>query len=110
MTGILLGAAAASGAPEAWRAPILAIWTHPVVGGEGAPLLAMLGSLAWLAGALATAWALRRAGSSWMVLALLAVSGLGFVLFRTHAWPGGPVAFGALAAAALLDLRPRMKA
>jgi hypothetical protein len=31
MTGILIQAAQASGTLEAWHAPIMTIWTHPVV-------------------------------------------------------------------------------
>jgi len=31
---------------------------------------------------------------------LLVVSGLGLSIFKTHAWPGGPVSFGALSLAA----------
>jgi len=31
---------------------------------------------------------------------LLAISGVSFLVFRTHAAPGGPIAFGAQAAAA----------
>jgi len=35
----------------------------------------------------------------WTPVALLAISAVSFGVFRTHAWPGGPVAFGALALA-----------
>jgi hypothetical protein len=31
---------------------------------------------------------------------LLVISALGLSIFKTHAWPGGPVSFGALAMAA----------
>jgi hypothetical protein len=104
-TGILLQAAQASGSPEAWRAPVMAIWAHPIVG-SGAmpdaapPLLAVAGSLAWTIGCLAAAFALSRGGSSWVPAVLLVISGVSFLVFKTHAWPGGPIAFGALAAAA----------
>jgi len=104
-TGILLQAAQASGSPEAWRAPVMAVWAHPIVGGAAAPdsappLLAVAGSLAWSIGCLAAAFALRRAGRSWIPVVLLAISGVSFGVFKTHASPGGPIAFGALAAAA----------
>jgi hypothetical protein len=104
-TGILVGAAHASGTPEAWRAPIMAIWAHPIVGGgatpdSAPPLLAVAGSLAWLIGCLAAGFRLRRAGTSWIPGVLLAISAVSFSVFRTHAWPGGPIAFGGLAAAA----------
>ena len=68
VTGILVNAAQTSGMPEAWRAPIDAVWTHPVVGGSPlvpAPLLAVLGSVALSVGAIAAAVSLRRAGNSW---------------------------------------------
>ena len=102
VTGILLQAAHGSDTPEAWRKPVLAIWEHPILGGSRsmAPLLAVVGALAWLVGCGAAAVAVRRAGSSWMSVLLLIVSGLGLTVFRTHAWPGGPVSFGACAAAA----------
>jgi hypothetical protein len=102
VTGVLVKAAQASGAPEAWREPVMAVWTHPIVGGASrpAPLLAVAGSIAWSLGTVAAAWTVRRAGSSWMPALLLAVSGFGLSVFRTHAWPGGPVTFGTFAAAA----------
>jgi hypothetical protein len=102
VTGVLVKAAQASGRPEAWREPVMAVWTHPIIGGASrpAPILAVAGSVAWSLGTVAAAWAVRRAGSSWMPVLLLAVSGFGLSVFRTHAWPGGPVTFGGLAAAA----------
>ena len=68
-TGILPQAAQASGSPEAWRAPVMSIWAHPIVGGgatpdSAPPLLAVAGSLAWGIGSLAAAYTLRGAGSS----------------------------------------------
>jgi hypothetical protein len=103
-TGILLQAAHASGSPEAWRAPVTTIWAHPIVGGgampdSAPPLLAVAGSVAWGIGSLAAAYTLRRAGSSWIPVGLLVISSASFALFKTHAPPGGPIAFGALAAA-----------
>jgi hypothetical protein len=102
VTGVLVKAAHATGTPEAWRAPVMEVWTHPILGGApgSVPLLAVLGAVAWLVGALAAAVAVRRAGCSWPPVVLLVVSALGLVVFRTHAWPGGPVTFGSLAAAA----------
>jgi len=101
-TGILLRNAEASAAPEAWRAPVMSIWAHPIVGGapDTVPLLAVAGSLAWAVGCLAAAVALRRAGSSWGPIVVLALSAVSFGVFKTHAWPGGPIAFGAQAMAA----------
>ena len=104
-TGILLQAAHASGSSEAWRAPVTTIWAHPIVGGgatpdSAPPLLAVAGSLAWGIGSLAAAYTLRRAGSSWIPVGLLVISSMSFAVFKTHAPPGGPIAFGALAAAA----------
>lgn len=103
VTGVLLQAAHATGeSAEAWRAPIAAIWDHAVVGGnsDGAPALAVIGTMAWLIGTLAAAVASRRAGSGWLPVVALAVSAFGLFVFRTHAWPGGPITFGALALAA----------
>jgi hypothetical protein len=102
VTGVLVKAAQQTGAPEAWQAPVLTIWNHPVIGGApgSTPLLAAAGTTAWLLGAAAAAVSVRRAGSSWVPTALLVFSGLGLFVFRTHAWPGGPVTFGCLAAAA----------
>src|SRR5262245_36062305 len=78
------------------------LWRHPIIGGAPGtvPLLAVLGAVAWLLGALGAAVTVRRAGCSWTPVVLLVVSGLGLVVFRTHAWPGGPLTFGGLAAAA----------
>jgi hypothetical protein len=101
VTGVLVAAAQATGSPEAWRPVIMTIWTHPVVGGAPGttPLLAVVGSFAWLVGGLAAAFALRRARASWATVTLTAAAALGLVVFKTHAWPGGPITFGALAAA-----------
>jgi hypothetical protein len=102
VTGELVKAAQATGTPQAWEAPVMAVWRHPILGGAPGtvPLLAVLGAVAWLVGALGAAVAVRRAGSSWIPVGLLVISGLGLVVFRTHAWPGGPLTFGSLAAAA----------
>jgi hypothetical protein len=102
VTGVLVKAAQATSTPEAWRAPVTEVWAHPIIGGAPGtvPLLAVLGGVAWLLGALAAAVAVRRTGCSWPPVVLLGVSALGLVVFKTHAWPGGPVTFGSLAAAA----------
>jgi hypothetical protein len=99
VTGVLVQAAHTTGDPEAWRAPIAAIWDHAIVGGSsgGTPVLAVTGTIAWLVGTLAASFACRRAGCSWPPIAALIVSAFGLFVFRTHAWPGGPVTFGALA-------------
>jgi hypothetical protein len=103
VTGILVDAARTSGAPEAWRAPIDAVWAHPIVGGSplvSAPLLAVLGSVALTFGAVAAGVSLKRAGRPWAPVVLLALSSFGIAIFKTHAWPGGPLTFGGIAAAA----------
>jgi hypothetical protein len=102
VTGVLLKAAQATSTPEAWRAPVMEVWNHPIIGGAPGtvPMLAALGAVAWLVGALGAAVVVRRAGSSWTPVVLLVISALSLVVFRTHAWPGGPITFGSLAAAA----------
>jgi hypothetical protein len=103
VTGILIKAAHKSGTPDAWRAPIDAVWTHPITGGSpliAAPLLAVLGTFALPVGAVAAAFSLKRAGNSWPPVVLLALSSFGIGIFKTHAWPGGPLTFGGLAVAA----------
>jgi hypothetical protein len=103
VTGILVKAADASGTPEAWRAPIDAVWAHPIMGGSPlipAPFLAVLGSVALSIGAVAAAVSLKCSGSSWVPVVLLALSSFGIAIFKTHAWPGGPLTFGGLAVAA----------
>jgi hypothetical protein len=102
VTGILVKAAHTSGTPDAWRAPINAVWIDPIMGGSPlipAPFLAVLGSVALPVGAVAAAVSLKRAGSSWAPVALLALSSFGIAIFKTHAWPGGPLTFGGLAVA-----------
>ena len=102
VTGILVQSAHASGTPEAWRAPIEAIWTHPIMGGSSSgppPILAVLGAVALSVGAVAAAVSLKRAGCSWPPAILLALSSFGIAIFATHAWPGGPLTFGGLAVA-----------
>jgi hypothetical protein len=101
VTGILLQASRASPAAADWRSAVLAVWTHPVMGGaaQPPPLLAVIGSVAWSLGAVAAAITVRRAGSSWGPVLLLGISAFGLGVFRTHAWPGGPVTFGSLAVA-----------
>ena len=109
VTGVLVQAARATSTPAAWQGPVFAVWTHPILGGArgSVPLFAVLGSVAWLVGVLAVAVAVRRAGCSWTPVVLLVVSALGLLVFRTHAWPGGPVTFGSLAAAAAWLQRER---
>ena len=103
VTGILVEAAHASGVPDAWRAPIDAVWSHPIVGGSpliAAPFLAVLGAVALSVGTVAAALSLKRGGHSWAPVVLLALSGFGISIFKTHAWPGGPLTFGGMAVAA----------
>jgi hypothetical protein len=104
VTGILVEAANASGAPDGWRAPIEAVWAHPIVGGSptlAAPFLAVLGSVALSIGAVAAAVSLKRSGSSWAPVILLALASFGIAIFKTHAWPGGPATFGGIGVAAV---------
>jgi hypothetical protein len=109
-TGILVSAARGSGTPEVWRAPIDAIWLHPIMGGGGVPLLGVAGSLALSVGAVAAAVVMKRRGHSWAPLAVFAICSFGIGIFRTHAWPGGPLTFGgiAIASAWLLWERARV--
>ena len=100
VTGILVKAANLSGRPEAWQDAVNAVWLHPIVGGKPAPLLAIAGSVALSVGAVAAGVALKRSGSSWAPVVLLALSSFGIAVFRTHAWPGGPLTFGGMALAA----------
>jgi hypothetical protein len=80
----------------------MTVWGHPIIGGAPGtvPLLAVAGSIFWSIGLVATAYLERRGGRSWFPTLLLVVSALGLSVFRTHAWPGGPVSFGALGLAA----------
>jgi len=90
VTGILIKAAHTSGTPDVWRAAIDAVWTHPIMGGSPlvpAPLLAVLGSVALPVGTVAAGVSLKRAGSSWAPVMLLALAGFGISVFKTHAWP-----------------------
>ncbi len=98
-TGILVNAAHKSGTPGTWRAPIDAIWLHPIMGGAPAPFFAVLGAVALSVGAVAAAIVLKRNGQSWGPVALLGVSSFGITIFKTHAWPGGPLTFGGIAIA-----------
>jgi hypothetical protein len=109
VTGILVGAARASGSAERWRPAIDAIWAHPIVGGTGSPFLAVLGAVALSIGTVAAAVSMRRAGASWLPVVLLGLSGFGIGLFKTHAWPGGPLTFAAMAIASAWLLIERRK-
>jgi len=102
VTGVLVEAARASDNPDAWRPAIEAVWSNPIVGGSplmAAPLLAALGGVALSVGAVTAAISLKRAGSSWAPVALLALSSFGLGIFKTHAWPGGPLTFAGIALA-----------
>lgn len=99
VTGILIKAANLSNNPEAWRPAILTVWTHPIVGGAPAPFLAVFGSVALSVGAVAAAVRFKRSGSSWIPVLLLVMSSFGIAVFKTHAWPGGPLTFGGIAIA-----------
>ncbi len=107
-TGLLVNSAHASDAPEAWRAAIGAIWTDPLMGGLSG-LFALLGALALSIGVVAAAVSLRQEGRSWGPLLVLALSSFGIAIFRTHAWPGGPLTFGGIALAGAWLLRERAR-
>jgi hypothetical protein len=103
VTGVLVAAAQKSSDPGAWRSAIDAVWNHAVIGGSpqiGAPVFAVLGSVALSVGTVAAAIALKRGGHSWGPVVLLAMSGFGIGIFKTHAWPGGPLTFGGIGVAA----------
>jgi hypothetical protein len=108
--GSLVEAAHASGRPEAWREPIHAVWTHPILGGPDHPLLARVGRVALSVGTASAALAMRHAGHAWRPVFLLALSGCVMYVFPMHSWPGGPLTFGSMAVAvAWLHLaRPRV--
>lgn len=108
-TGILIQAAHNSGTPDAWFSPIETIWTHPIMGGTGAPALAILGSIGLSIGAVAAAFVLRRVGHSWGPIALLVIASFGISIFKTHAWPGGPLTFGGIAIASAWLLLERAR-
>ena len=93
VTGVLVHSARTAGAPEAWRAPIMAVWDHAVIGGssDAVPVLAVLGTMAWLVGSVAASVTLRGPGQSWLPTVALNVSAFGLFVFRTHGWPGGPL-------------------
>lgn len=112
VTGILVQAAQNSGNPDAWRPAIDAIWNHPIMGGSPphAPVLAIIGGVALSVGTVAAAISLRLAGRSLPPVLLLAISGFGIAVFKTHAWPGGPVTFGCVAIAAAWLLWERQPA
>jgi hypothetical protein len=99
VTGILVKAAQSSSTPNAWQPAIDAVWKHPILGGAPAPLFAILGSVALTIGAAAAAVSFKRTGSSWIPVLLLVLSSFGIAVFKTHAWPGGPLTFGGMALA-----------
>lgn len=101
--GILVDAAQASPHPEAWRDAIYTLWRHSVMGGvrlNEEPQLATLGRVALATGTIAAAVSLKRSGSPWIPVGLLALSSLGINLLHSHSWPGGPLTFGTIALAA----------
>jgi hypothetical protein len=100
VVGSLVQIADASATPEAWRTPIQAIWTHPILGGTDSPILAIVGRLTLSVGTIAAAVSLKRAGRPWTPVVLLALSGCVMNIFHSHSWPGGPVTFGGIALAA----------
>lgn len=102
VTGLLVKAARNSGSFEAWQQPIMTVWKDPILGGAPgtSPILAVLGSIAWSVALVGVAVEIWRTKRSWILSFLLIVSAFGLSIFKTHAWPGGPVSFGALAIAA----------
>src|SRR5215831_6861500 len=60
---------------------------------------AAFGAVALSIGTVAAGITLKWTGSSWGPVVVLALSGFGISIFRTHAWPGGPLTFGGIAIA-----------
>ena len=81
-----------------------------VMGGGRASLLAVMGSVALSVGAVAAGVVLRRSGHSWGPIAVLVICSFGIAVFRTHAWPGGPLTFGGIAVAGAWVLWERSRA
>lgn len=102
VTGEMVAAARVAHAEAAWRPAIAAVWAHPIIGGVGTPALAVAGTAAWIIATTQAAIALKRAGRPWVPSLVVAASCLGLLVFKSHAWPGGPLSFGTLAAGALL--------
>ncbi|MBP1475403.1 hypothetical protein J7I44_13905 [Frateuria sp. MAH-13] len=100
VVGSLVEVAHASASPATWRAPVEAIWTHPILGGTDSPILAIAGRVALSIGTLAAALSLWRAGRPWAPALLLALSGCVLNVVHSHSWPGGPLTFGGIALAA----------
>jgi len=111
VTGILVKEAQSTGMFEAWQQPIMTVWRHRIVGGAPgtSPLLAVMGSVAWSVGLVGVAVGVWRTQRSWILVLLLIVSAFGLSLFKTHAWPGGPISFGALGMAAMWLERKRLR-
>ncbi|PWT93490.1 MAG: hypothetical protein C5B55_04430 [Blastocatellia bacterium] len=102
VTGVLLQAAQTDATTQ-WQPAVMRVWTHPVLGGAPGttPVLAVVGTMAWTIGGLAATWIVWRRKGSWLAGIFLLISALALFIFKTHAWPGGPITFGALAAAAI---------
>ena len=102
VTGLLVRAAQKQEVFESWQPAIMTVWRDPIVGGAPgtSPVLAVLGSIAWSVGLVGFALYVWRTKRSWILALLLIVSAFGLSVFKTHAWPGGPVSFGTLAIAA----------
>lgn len=100
VVGDLVQTAHASAAPGAWQAPINSVWSHPILGGTNRPLVALIGRVSLSVGTVAAAASLSRAGRPSLPVLLLGLSGCVMYVFPTHAWPGGPLTFGAMAVAA----------
>ncbi len=98
-TGLLVKAARSSSGPEEWQAAIDAIWRDPIMGGGTVSVFAVMGAVSLSVGTVCAGIALKRAGASWAPVVLLALSGFGISIFKTHAWPGGPLTFGGIALA-----------
>ena len=94
-SGVVLRALAPATAEQmaAVEPSMQALFWGPVTG-----LMAMAGSLAWVMALIAAAWAWRRVGAPWAVVALLVASGL--LLGFGHIRPFGPLACAALLLAA----------
>jgi hypothetical protein len=103
-TGILVDYAAdLPAAEQAAVADAIQHYNGDAVVGDPVSVALILGLVGWMVAMLAAAMAFRRAGASWLIVALLALA----ALFAIHPPPVGPAALVCFAAAAVLIERWR---
>jgi hypothetical protein len=103
-TGILVDYAAdLPAAEQAAVADAIQHYNGDAVVGDPVSVALILGLVGWMVAMLAAAVAFRRAGASWLIVALLALA----ALFAIHPPPVGPAALVCFAAAAVLIERWR---